>query len=608
MASQKTYSYEDDAGIFIYKIKTKRESFLDRHSAIITDFTFKSKDVYFPSTIKGITVKEILLGDSVWKDVESLFFPYLSMLGLSNHSFPSLKHVECVNDNFYTDGRMIYSYDKKKLYFSLAGREDEVIHVPDYVKFVDQTAFCNSRCKEIVFENPKVKIDVNTFRDSTYIKYHPLVTLGDKLIYLGKDLPLLDLPEEVTKIEKEAFSQYTPHNLRSSYLPDLSEVELTREISGFELKSKTAPISVRILKESYPSLVSIKVPEDHEHYEVKKGVLYDKLQKKLLYYPPLRPEKTYEIEEGTLSIGPYAFSYASYLEEVIIPDSVTEIAAYAFICCKELKKINLPAGIEGLASSAGYDLSNGIINTCPKLKELGIPQGVKYLGYGTIYSTSTHIKNLTFPDTLEYLGGFCLPPLKNAEVHLPASLLVAFVGSLQKCSKIWAYEGTAKKLVLAINSFISAEKQWRQTSVIVLDKNGQEKALFFIPAIKLEKGRIAMGMAWDSEQIDYDSYMIAFRHMTEDLHEDKLIMALLLVIDGALKGEAWDYLQKGTNLSDAILLLIKMHANLYMDRLLAFPGLTIPVLTDLLKKTHGGEMAFFQEKVKKKIIELEGRM
>ena len=610
MASKQKYIYRTACGSFVYQLKAGNDFWLyASYFATIIDFVPNRKEISFPATVDGHIVTKICLEDKVWAEVTSLSFPDIETLGLHNDSFPALQKVRFPSDSFYTDGRMIYSPNRSKLFFSLAGREDEVIHVPDYVTQVDNTAFSDSRCRDIVFENPKVKIDPRTFLRSTYLKNHPMVILGDKLICLGDDIPVLELSNQVKKIDQNVFTYHSPHTLRAPYLPDLSHADIKNHIKVFELTSPSATLPVKILTECYPSLSLVKVPEDHFRYEIKEGVLYDKRTKKLLYYPPFREGNTYKIEEGTLGIGPYAFYSAQYLEEVKIPDSVKDIGSYAFCSCPVLQRINLPSGIEGIPRGAHYVDHIGTINNCPKLKDLILPQGLTFLGYRSIYSNSTCMQKVILPDTMEYLGDYCLPAMKDAEVHLPASLLVASHGSLSGCEKVWAYEGTARGLVLAINNSIEIPNKndtWRDAIIDVLDKNGKEKAILYIPSLRSMEGRKALVMTWDSEEIDYDAYDIAFRHVEEDNIAVKLLMALLLVLDGGLKGAALDYLHENKHLTMAGSLLIHCEDDIYFDRYLALEGFTLSDIDELLEECQKDELVFFRERLEKKKKEMEG--
>lgn len=603
--------YENSYGTFVYKMREHRESSyfwstITSYTAEIVDFEPKGPRAVFPSKIQEGVVTAISLPMRTWKNVTSLSFPRLRNLGLYNCSFPSLQKVEFSDNSFYTDGRMVYSYDRTKLYFSLAGREDEVIHVPEYVKTVADTAFLNSRCREIVFENPKVKIGPNAFEGSLFKDLHPAFYLGDRLMFLEKDVPLLDLPDGV-KIEKEAFAVYSPQTLRASFLPELSELSGPKKIEAFELTSREASLSPFVLAADYPNLKEIRVPEDHIRYERKDGVLYDRAKSQLVYYPHCREGTCFEVPEGTRSIGAFAFQKARFLEEVRIPESVTDIGADAFSSCPNLRKVHLPSGIEGFCRSSTYGSVYGVINGCDKLQELLLPEGFKYLGTNTVYTHPSMMEDIQFPDTLEYLGAFCLPQMDRSQVHLPASLLAAKDRSLAGAKRVWAYEGTARGLVAAINGYKSTKKgdPWHRAEIIVLGPDGKEKALFYIPYISSEEGRAALIQAWDSEQIDYDAYASAFRYVGVKQTEDKLLMALLLVIDGQRRGAALDYLQNSIGLTDAGWLLMRENRELYFDRYLALEGHTISGINHLIAKSLEHHLGFFREKLLEKKNDLE---
>jgi hypothetical protein len=68
-------------------------------------------------------------------------------------------------------------------------------------------------------------------------------------------------------------------------------------------------------------------------------------------------EKIVRIPDGIKRIDTGVFWNALYLEEVILPDSVTCIAGDSFIYCQNLKKINIPKGVDQIGDNpfAGTD-------------------------------------------------------------------------------------------------------------------------------------------------------------------------------------------------------------------------------------------------------------
>ena len=581
------YIYEGATASFFYKLQERgcRTGYDD--AAMIVDFLPMSREVVFPSHIGGIEVTSIdLHGDSVWNGVEALSFPNLSSLSLSNQSFPDLQRVSVEEGRFYSDGRMIYSGDRKKLCFSLAGREDEVIHVPAFVKKVEQTAFLDSRCRDIVFDDPKVKIDVRTFRGSAFISSHKALFLGGRLLYLGEDVPVLEIPDEVRRIEKDAFGYYTPDTLRCSYLPSLASQEGEVGIRRFELTSTTVSLSVQVLKRDYRYLESIVVPEDHVRYETVDGVLFDRLKKELLFYPPRREGKTYRVPEGTVAVGPGAFFENKKLVELRFPDSVKDIGGSAICNCAWLRRLRLPEGLEGLGGGISFDGSSAVAGGCYRLEDITLPRSLRYLAANAIYTRNSSLETVALPDGLEYLSYHALPELDPGKrmVFLPSSLLAVCPGSLSGCRVVSAREGTARGLVQAILDDLEGAST-DPVTVIVRGESEEEKCLFFMPKDISPEGRKYLAMAWDSGEIDYDAYYSAFRYV--NAAREKLLMALLLVVDGGIKGEALSYL--GENMVKALTLTIRERKSRYFDRLLPLASLGRKEIENLQKICPAGE-------------------
>ena len=108
-------------------------------------------------------------------------------------------------------------------------------------------------------------------------------------------------------------------------------------------------------------------------------------------------------------IGAKAFNNCPLLEEVIIPDSVTEIESQeqfggigntvysAFRNCTSLKSITLPNKLTRIGA--------GAFRNCTGLTSVSIPNSVKKLEYYA-FDYCTGLKSITIPNSVTYLGGF----------------------------------------------------------------------------------------------------------------------------------------------------------------------------------------------------------
>ena len=103
------------------------------------------------------------------------------------------------------------------------------------------------------------------------------------------------------------------------------------------------------------------------------------------------------------SIGDSAFSWHSVFdsegynpaEEIVLPDSVTELGAEAFMYCYKLRKINIPAGLKNVGS--------GAFAYCKDLKEVILPESVESIGK-CAFAYCRSLTEFRLPAGLRFLG------------------------------------------------------------------------------------------------------------------------------------------------------------------------------------------------------------
>ena len=113
-------------------------------------------------------------------------------------------------------------------------------------------------------------------------------------------------------------------------------------------------------------------------------------------------EKENKIEQiilpnGLTEIGYEAFSGCMNLKEISIPNSVTSIGEYAFYSCSGLKEINIPDSVVSICGTT--------FNGCNSLKEIHFPEGVKEMNEaassGTSFYEMQELKTVYLPHSLE---------------------------------------------------------------------------------------------------------------------------------------------------------------------------------------------------------------
>lgn len=94
-----------------------------------------------------------------------------------------------------------------------------------------------------------------------------------------------------------------------------------------------------------PKLKNINVNESNKYYSSVNGVLFNKAQTEIDYYPQGRIETKYIIPNTVKKIRNRAFQNAINLTEIEIPEGVKTIKEYAFANCKKIKEINMPSSV-----------------------------------------------------------------------------------------------------------------------------------------------------------------------------------------------------------------------------------------------------------------------
>lgn len=158
----------------------------------------------------------------------------------------------------------------------------------------------------------------------------------------------------------------------------LETIDLGKDVRSFS-------VSV----DACPKLKAFRAEGNQNGYYTKDGVLYLKTQnweepKKedtyLIYYPAGKNDKKFTVPDGVTHLygaiewsSDSAFHNNPYIEEIILPDSVTFIGIGAFAGCTALKKVNLSDTLKNLGDGAFYG--------CTALKEITLPTSLEALGF-----------------------------------------------------------------------------------------------------------------------------------------------------------------------------------------------------------------------------------
>lgn len=149
------------------------------------------------------------------------------------------------------------------------------------------------------------------------------VTIPDSVTYIGESafegctsLETVRIGKAVTKIEDSAF--INPHY---------------ESLSGGSLKEFT-------------------VDNENTAFQAIDGNLYSKNVTRLIRYANAKSDSEFDIPDTVTDIAAYAFFSSANLTSVAIPDSVKSIGECAFFGCVKLLSVTVPASVKSIGDSA----------------------------------------------------------------------------------------------------------------------------------------------------------------------------------------------------------------------------------------------------------------
>ena len=118
-------------------------------------------------------------------------------------------------------------------------------------------------------------------------------------------------------------------------------------------------------------LAAYHVDEQNENYCDIDGVLYTKDKSKLVIYPKAKKltDQIYTVDPACKEIEGMAFDYAAGLKEIKLPDGLTTIGRYAFLCCEQLEKLQIPETVTTIKGALDHITNLRYLYLCGDVPE-----------------------------------------------------------------------------------------------------------------------------------------------------------------------------------------------------------------------------------------------
>lgn len=158
----------------------------------------------------------------------------------------------------------------------------------------------------------------------------------------------------------------------NEYPPDVVGIadgafENCKELGKINLSKNIAVLNWGGITEYF--IAEMTVDEENKNFTAADGILYSKDMKTLIGCPPAIAQTEIKVSDKTEEIGQAAFVCCKDIKKIELPDSVTDIKSMAFFGCSAIEEMKLS---ESLKSIGVYAFAG-----CTDLKELTIPESVE---------------------------------------------------------------------------------------------------------------------------------------------------------------------------------------------------------------------------------------
>ena len=202
-----------------------------------------------------------------------------------------------------------------------------------------------------------------------------LTRIGDNAFYNCVMLRTVTVPEGVTAIGASAF-QFCPLK-ENLVLPESLTFIGEHAFEAADIWYVTIPAAVAFIGDgAFSSIINlreIRTDADNAYYTAVSGVLFNKDKTELITYPAGRQQSSYSVPGGVRTIRPYACSCAPFTT-FTFADSVSEIGAWAFFNCSNLKNVTFGNGVTTIGINA--------FRSCTSLETVFISRSVASIHTG----------------------------------------------------------------------------------------------------------------------------------------------------------------------------------------------------------------------------------
>jgi hypothetical protein len=186
---------------------------------------------------------------------------------------------------------------------------------------------------------------------------------------------------------------------------DFDSLEYCKNITRVSIPASVTSIGGNAFYDC-SSVKSFTVDTNNSKFSSLNGVLFNKAQTSLIFYPLAVPG-IYSVPTGVTTIGSGAFGDSPALTGIIMPDSVTTIGSGAFFGCPKLTSVTLGRDVASLAGSTFQsDVFTNII----------IPAALTNIA-ASAFANCTHLKGVYFVSNAPAINSAAFSADNNATLY-----------------------------------------------------------------------------------------------------------------------------------------------------------------------------------------------
>ena len=282
------------------------------------------------------------------------------------------------------------------------------LNLPDKIESIGQFAFdnCVSLTGDLIIPNSLTTISRCAFQSCSGLTGNlvlpdSITSIEGFAFYDDKFTGELVLPKNLENLGEAAFGKNTNFSNSKIVIPaSLKKIGVDCDFNGENLGISTHDFynfgaNVRKFE-------AFEVEEGNNNFVAIDGVLYTKDRKRLISYPRNKKDKTYEIQEGVVTLDELSFASNMIVQTVIFPDSLsfeartqgirfqgTSVLKSAFYNYCALENIEVKDTNPNYKSNDGVlytkDMKNLVYISSGRTKEVIIPDGVETINDNSIY-------------------------------------------------------------------------------------------------------------------------------------------------------------------------------------------------------------------------------